>query len=186
MSTHTYATLDVSAAAYLEIYRALSKAGYDHAFRTERGGWDVLDMSGIALTTQGSVCATHALSEPTKVVAFGAPVAEEEATSQPKTDKPTTPASVTIVLCQSPGWERRGAVYLNGMLTGVVTDKDEPDFIGNNSAERQAWAIVRATGGQARVTEAFVKWSWLESLDEVFPDNLADIHPDAWVDGEAP
>jgi hypothetical protein len=111
-------------------------------------------------------------------------VAKEEVAHQSKTDKLTTPYRVTIVLCQSPGWERRGAVYLNGMLTGVVTDENYRDFLGNNSAERQAWAIVRATGWQARVTEAFVKWSWLESLDEVFPDNLADIHPDAWVDGE--
>lgn len=186
MSSHTYATLDVSTAAYSEIANSLFRAGYGRALRAEQGGRHVIDMEGIVLTTDGDIMVSRPLNGPTEVVVIGSPVAKEEVASQSMTDKLTSPYRVTIVLCQSPGWERRGAVYLNGMLTGVVTDKDEPDFIGNNSAERQAWAIVRATGGQARVTEAFVKWSWLESLDEVFPDNLADIHPDAWVDGEAP
>jgi hypothetical protein len=44
-SAHTYATLEVSSAAYLEISDLLKAAGYNHAF-TEDG---TIDMHGIGL-----------------------------------------------------------------------------------------------------------------------------------------
>ena len=44
--THTYALLEVSAAAYDEIAAKLREAGYDHVF----GGDGEIDMHGIALT----------------------------------------------------------------------------------------------------------------------------------------
>lgn len=43
-TTHTYAILEVSAAAYEEIRALLEAAGYQHAFHD-----DVIDMHGIAL-----------------------------------------------------------------------------------------------------------------------------------------
>src|SRR5687768_10458814 len=43
--THTYAELEVSAAAYDEVADKLKAAGYDHAFQD-----GVIDMHGIALT----------------------------------------------------------------------------------------------------------------------------------------
>lgn len=44
--THTYAALEVSAAAYDEIAAKLRAAEYHHAFDTEEG---VIDMNGLAL-----------------------------------------------------------------------------------------------------------------------------------------
>jgi hypothetical protein len=52
--TYTYVTMEVSAAAYLEIAAKLREAGYDHAF----GEDGELDMRGIALT--------HAFPMPTR------------------------------------------------------------------------------------------------------------------------
>lgn len=44
-STHTYVELEVSHGAYMEIWEALAKAGYHHAFQD-----GAIDMHGIALT----------------------------------------------------------------------------------------------------------------------------------------
>ena len=44
--THTYALLEVSAAAYEEIAKKLREAGYDHAFNAE----GEIDMHGIGLS----------------------------------------------------------------------------------------------------------------------------------------
>ncbi|MGB6724500.1 MAG: hypothetical protein WBE74_01270 [Terracidiphilus sp.] len=49
-STHTYATLDVSHAAYIEIKEKLEKAGYSDQFHDDQDGDGVvIDMHGIAL-----------------------------------------------------------------------------------------------------------------------------------------
>lgn len=48
-STHTYALLEVSPAAYEEISKALRAAGYDHAFHEDDDRGTVVDMHGIAL-----------------------------------------------------------------------------------------------------------------------------------------
>lgn len=45
-STHTYALLPVSAAAYDEIHKALTEAGYDHVFMED----GAIDLHGLALT----------------------------------------------------------------------------------------------------------------------------------------
>lgn len=45
MGTHTYAKLEVSAAAYTEIRAKLEAAGYEHAFHED----GLIDMHGIAL-----------------------------------------------------------------------------------------------------------------------------------------
>lgn len=47
-STHTYAVLAVSPAAYAEIRAKLAAAGYEHTFHVEDGE-EVIDMHGIAL-----------------------------------------------------------------------------------------------------------------------------------------
>lgn len=47
-TTHTYAVLEVTPMAYVEIRRALQKAGYDHAFNG-----DEIDMHGIGLRATG-------------------------------------------------------------------------------------------------------------------------------------
>lgn len=53
-NTYTYAVLDVSPAAYIEIKEKLEKAGYQHAFHDDRDGDGlVIDMHGIALKNQG-------------------------------------------------------------------------------------------------------------------------------------
>lgn len=44
--THTFAELEVSAAAYDEIRKLLEEAGYQHAFMED----GVIDMHGIGLT----------------------------------------------------------------------------------------------------------------------------------------
>jgi hypothetical protein len=44
--THTYAELELSAAAYEEIARKLREAGYDHAFMDD----GAIDMHGIGVT----------------------------------------------------------------------------------------------------------------------------------------
>lgn len=51
-STYTYATLEVSAAAYKEIRDKLDAAGYQHAFH-EDGDGEVIDMHGIGLKDGG-------------------------------------------------------------------------------------------------------------------------------------
>jgi hypothetical protein len=43
--TYTYATLEISPAAYNEIYGKLQNAGYEHAFDND----NLIDMHGIAL-----------------------------------------------------------------------------------------------------------------------------------------
>ena len=48
-STHTYALLELSAAAYEEIERKLREAGYDHAFDED----GVIDMHGIGVGREG-------------------------------------------------------------------------------------------------------------------------------------
>ena len=47
--TYTYATLEISSKAYVEIYNKLKAAGYDHAF-IGHGKYEVIDMNGIGLT----------------------------------------------------------------------------------------------------------------------------------------
>ncbi len=47
-TTHTYAILEVSAAAYEEIKKLLTDAGYEDTFH-EHDGRTVIDMHGIAL-----------------------------------------------------------------------------------------------------------------------------------------
>lgn len=46
--THTFAILEISAAAYKEIYDKLKSAGYEHSFIDHDGGI-VIDMQGIGL-----------------------------------------------------------------------------------------------------------------------------------------
>jgi hypothetical protein len=46
--THTFATLDISAAAYEEITQRLEAVNYQHCF-TSVDGAEVIDMNGIAL-----------------------------------------------------------------------------------------------------------------------------------------
>lgn len=48
-STHTYAILEISQAAYNEIKSLLEKAGYDHVFHEDTEFGIVMDMHGIAL-----------------------------------------------------------------------------------------------------------------------------------------
>lgn len=50
-ATHTYAVLDVSAAAYDEIRRKLEDANYQHAFHPD-GGRILIDMHGIAIAKE--------------------------------------------------------------------------------------------------------------------------------------
>jgi len=45
MGTHTYVELEVSATTFNEVWKALSEAGYQHAFMNEL----TIDMQGIAL-----------------------------------------------------------------------------------------------------------------------------------------
>ena len=55
-STHTYAILEVSRAAYIEIKEKLEKAGYSDQFHDDRDGDGVvIDMHGIALKDQGEL-----------------------------------------------------------------------------------------------------------------------------------
>jgi len=58
-STHTYATLDVSHATYIEIKEKLEKAGYSDQFHDDRDGV-VIDMHGIALKDEGKPVASFA------------------------------------------------------------------------------------------------------------------------------
>jgi hypothetical protein len=51
-TTYTYAVLDISAEAYLEIAALLKAAGYDQAFHRDDGR-TVIDMHGIALANSG-------------------------------------------------------------------------------------------------------------------------------------
>lgn len=48
-TTHTYAILRVSAAAYQEIRRLLADAGYEDQFHEDSNHGEVIDMHGIAL-----------------------------------------------------------------------------------------------------------------------------------------
>ena len=53
-STHTYAILEVSHAAYVEIKSKLEAAGYSDQFHDDReGDGVVIDMHGIALKDEG-------------------------------------------------------------------------------------------------------------------------------------
>lgn len=61
--TYTYAILDVSHAAYIEIKEKLEKAGYSDQFHDDRDGDGVvIDMHGIALKDEGE---STAFSAPT-------------------------------------------------------------------------------------------------------------------------
>jgi hypothetical protein len=53
--THTYAVLEISAAAYNEIKAKLEAAGYDHAFHENDRHGEVIDMHGIAVAPPASV-----------------------------------------------------------------------------------------------------------------------------------
>ena len=50
--THTVAILDVSAATFREIQSKLAGAGYVHAFREDRNGDLLIDLSGLAIRDQ--------------------------------------------------------------------------------------------------------------------------------------
>lgn len=50
--SHTYAVLELSAAAYDEIANKLKEAGYDHAFDIQSDGRVVIDMHGIGVTAE--------------------------------------------------------------------------------------------------------------------------------------
>ncbi len=52
-ATRTYAILELSPDAYMEIRNALEAAGYSHCF-TQSDGQEVIDMSGIGLASKGS------------------------------------------------------------------------------------------------------------------------------------
>ena len=52
--THTYAVLEVSHAAFVEIAAKLRQAGYNHAFQPEDGKL-LIDMNGIALVSEKDV-----------------------------------------------------------------------------------------------------------------------------------
>lgn len=49
--THTFAVLELSQSAYLEIRKLLEDAGYQHAFTTSDGR-PVIDMQGIAVASK--------------------------------------------------------------------------------------------------------------------------------------
>lgn len=49
-STHTFAELELSPAAYDEIAAKLREAGYDHAFCDRSEGPPAIDMHGIGVT----------------------------------------------------------------------------------------------------------------------------------------
>lgn len=49
-STYTYATMDVSKAAFDEIKTKLTAAGYEDQIRGDGDGLLIIDMHGIALT----------------------------------------------------------------------------------------------------------------------------------------
>lgn len=53
-TTHTYAILEISAAAYEEIRAKLEQAGYQHAFHPKADGRIAIDMYGIAVATDMS------------------------------------------------------------------------------------------------------------------------------------
>jgi hypothetical protein len=55
--THTFAVMQISKAAYVELKRKLIEAGYEHAVtRTTKHG-EVLDMSGIAVVDSSAIAA---------------------------------------------------------------------------------------------------------------------------------
>lgn len=54
-STHTYAILDVSPAAYREIEGKLRDAGYEHLLNDDGEGHTVIDMHGLALRVDPDV-----------------------------------------------------------------------------------------------------------------------------------
>ena len=55
-TTHTYALLPISAAAYAEIREKLQQAGYDHQINHPGPGqaYEALDMHGLALVREES------------------------------------------------------------------------------------------------------------------------------------
>jgi hypothetical protein len=53
-TTHTYAVLDISPAAFREIAEKLKAAGYGHAFHEEEGR-NIVDMQGIAVAEEAHV-----------------------------------------------------------------------------------------------------------------------------------
>ena len=57
-TTHTYATLEVSATTYLEIKRKLEAAGYGDRFHEDQGKV-LIDMQGIALEKSERKRKTH-------------------------------------------------------------------------------------------------------------------------------
>lgn len=56
--THTFAVLEISAAAYDEIKSKLEAAGYQHTF-IEEDEKILIDMHGIALSKEGSKTSTN-------------------------------------------------------------------------------------------------------------------------------
>ena len=50
-TTHTYVLLELSQAAYDEIYEKMLRAGYQHALhKSQADPYETIDMSGIAIT----------------------------------------------------------------------------------------------------------------------------------------
>ena len=60
-TTHTYALLELSEVAYLEISEKLKAAGYSHAFHEnpEAPGYPRIDMSGIAVVPEVEMIGTE-------------------------------------------------------------------------------------------------------------------------------
>jgi hypothetical protein len=61
--THTYATLEVSEATYLEIEAKFRAAGYDHAFDKDTGA---IDMHGVGLVREEPSLLPGALASPAR------------------------------------------------------------------------------------------------------------------------
>jgi hypothetical protein len=50
--THSYVTVEIGQAAYQEIRAVLDKAGYQHTFINQTDGRELIDMRGLAVTTE--------------------------------------------------------------------------------------------------------------------------------------
>lgn len=97
MSTHTYAILEISYAAFEEIRASLAKAGYEHQFTKDDDGRLVIDMVGLAL-------APERVPSPRTINVNGKEMSFTERTI----DYPTL---VKLAYPDKPFWEYWTAVY---------------------------------------------------------------------------
>ena len=58
--TYTYALMEISEAAYMEIKAKLEQVGYQDQIHTEEGEAPVLDMHGIGLVLVGAIATRRA------------------------------------------------------------------------------------------------------------------------------